>query len=457
MKKLLLSLLCIILTQLLIAQQDLSTPMLWHLGQHNALNPASTLDSSKITISLPNFAYQFKYTGASYNEVVETRNGERVADIASAIAQLNPLDNEVLADVSVETARFIYNTPKWSIQVHHATRFQSSLVYPKGLAQVAWQGNAAFIGETIEIGPAFDFLSYEELGIGGSLKFNKLTIGATINFLGGIGVATTENNSAKLHTDEDIYELTLTTDYEVLTADLDANKEQVDFGIFAIDFSDISLLSFAFPDFSVGLNKGLFNFGQSNNRGVSLDIGATYKLNDQWRFGFSVLDIGKIKWKNNINRYQSKETTTFSGVSLGAVNFNEGNVFTFDNLTDSLEQVINFTASSATFSTNLPTQAYFNAQYQVSSKLDLGLVLHGRFATTNTMAASIGGNYQISDFLRLGATYSVEDKEFYNLGLNASLHLGPVQIYAITNNILTAFRPLDANYQTARLGVNLIL
>jgi len=430
--------------------------MLWHLGQHNAINPASTLDSSKITISLPNFAYQFKYTGATYNEVVENRNGERIADIAFAIDQLNPFDNEVLADINVETARFIYNTPKWSIQVHHATRFQSSLVYPKGLAQVAWQGNAAFIGETIEISPAFDFMSYEELGIGGSLKFDKLKIGATLNFLGGIGVATTENNSAKLRTDEDIYELTLTTDYEVLTADLDADKENVDFGIFAIDFSDISLLSFAFPDFSVDYNKGLFNFGQSKNRGVSLDIGATYQLNKQWRFGFSVLDIGKINWSNNINTYRSKETTTFSGISLGAVNFNEGNVFTFDSLTDSLEQVVNFTTSSASFSTNLPTQAYFNVQYQVTPKLDLGLVVHSRFDATNTLAASIGGNYQLANFLRLGATYSIEDNEFSNLGLNASMHLGPVQIFAITNNILTAFRPLDANYQTASLGVNLV-
>lgn len=430
--------------------------MLWHLGQHNALNPASTLDSSRFLISLPNFASQFKYTGATYNEVVEERNGERIADISSAIAQLDPLDNEVLADVRVETARFIYNTPKWSIQIHHATRFQSSLVYPKGLAQVAWQGNAAFIGETIEIGPAFDFLSYEELGIGGSLKFDRLTVGATINFLGGIGVASTQNNSAQLRTDEDIYELTLTTDYEVLTADLDADRENVDFGIFAIDFSDISLLSFAFPDFSVDLNNGLFNFGQSSNRGISLDIGATYRLNEKWRFGFSILDIGQINWKDNITTYRSNETTTFSGVSLGSVNFNEGDVFTFDSLTDSLEQVINFTASSATFSTDLPTQAYFNVQYQVTPKLDLGLVLHSRFAATNTLAASIGGNYQIAKFLRLGATYSIEDNEFSNLGLNASLHVGPVQAYAITNNILTAFRPLDANYQTARLGVNLV-
>ena len=93
---------------------------------------------------------------------------------------------------------------------------------------------------------------------------------------------------------------------------------------------------------------------------------------------------------------------------------------------------------------------------RVTSKLDLGLVLHGRFATTNIYAASIGGNYQVAEFLRLGATYSIEDNEFSNLGLNASLHVGPVQVYAITNNILTAFRPLDANYQTARLGVNLV-
>jgi len=432
--------------------------MLWHLGQHNAFNPASTLDSTKFMISLPSVAYQFKYTGASYNEVVENRNGQRIADIGTAIAKLDPLDNEVLADVRVETARFIYNTPKWSLQIHHATRFQSSLNYPKSLAELAWLGNAAFIGETVEVGPAFDFMSYEELGIGGSLKFDKLKIGATINFLGGIGVANTTTNSAQLHTDEDIYELTLTTDYEVLTADLDADKENVDFGIFAVDFSDISFLSFAFPNLSVALDKGLFNFGQSKNRGISLDIGATYELNEKWRFGVSVLDIGRIKWTDNINTYRSKETTTFSGVSLGSINFNEGNdVFTFDSLTDSLEQVLNFATTTTTFNTDLPTQAYFNVQYQVNAKFDVGLVLHGRFAATNTTAISVGGNYQVADFLRLGATYSIEDSKFYNLGLNASLHLGPIQVYAITNNVITAFRPLDANYQTARLGVNLVL
>jgi len=122
----------------------------------------------------------------------------------------------------------------------------------------------------------------------------------------------------------------------------------------------------------------LFNFGQSSNRGISLDIGATYRLNEKWRFGFSILDIGQINWKDNITTYRSNETTTFSGVSLGSVNFNEGDVFTFDSLTDSLEQVINFTASSATFSTDLPTQAYFNVQYQVTCCYQYAGSIHRR-------------------------------------------------------------------------------
>ena len=58
--------------------------------------------------------------------------------------------------------------------------------------------------------------------------------------------------------------------------------------------------------------------------------------------------------------------------------------------------------------------------------------------------------------LSLGASYAIRHKRFDNLGLNMSVKLGPVQIYAVTDNLITAIKNYDSSTMNLRFGLNLV-
>ena len=47
---------------------------------------------------------------------------------------------------------------------------------------------------------------------------------------------------------------------------------------------------------------------------MAIDLGATYKLNDEWTFSASLLDLGFISWKNTTKGTMNKDFT-FDGFS----------------------------------------------------------------------------------------------------------------------------------------------
>ena len=268
-------------------------------------------------------------------------------------------------------------------------------------------------------------------------------------------IVETKRANASLYTSDDIYQLSLTTDYELNVADLNIENDLFDVGVVALDFSNISLLSPDIPSFDTSI-KGAFNsLFNAANKGVGLDLGITYEHNDQWQFGWSVVDLGLINWNENTASYTSKETTNFNGLNIGVVDFDDTESINFETLKDSVEQFIAFEKNATNFTTFLPIQSYLSAHYQLSSQLDFGALLYGKFDSTNTFGASLSANYQLP-FIRLGAVYSIVEDHPFNIGLNATLELGFFRLYAMTNNVRTTFDPLAVTYQANRVGVGLI-
>lgn len=435
--------------------QDLSLPHLRHIGAANSINPALKIDSATWVIDVLNINNGLAYSGPAYNSIVQSDQDRLVADINNALQQLAPTGNDFNVSGKVETFRVQYHTPKWSLQVHHANRYQANLEYPKALAELAWLGNASRIGQQVEIGPSFDFLSFSELGLGGSIPLGKFRLGLSLNMIAANAVVETKRANASLYTSDDIYQLSLTTDYELNVADLNIENDLFDVGVVALDFSNISLLSPAIPSFNTSLNGAFNSVFNAVNKGVGLDLGITYEHNDQWQFGWSIVDLGLINWKENTASYTSQETTNFNGLNIGVVDFDDTESINFETLRDSVEQFIAFEKDATTFTTFLPIQSYLSAYYQFSSQLEFGAVLYGQFEDTNTFGASLSANYKLP-FIRLGAVYSIVEDHPFNIGLNATLELGAFRLYAMTNNVRTLFDPLAVTNQANRVGVGLV-
>ena len=58
--------------------------------------------------------------------------------------------------------------------------------------------------------------------------------------------------------------------------------------------------------------------------GMAVDLGAVYKLNDDWTFSAALLDLGFISWSNNVTAVNSGEPFEFDGFNDVAVNREDG-------------------------------------------------------------------------------------------------------------------------------------
>ncbi len=426
---------CFILLFPLHAQQELGTHFMRDIWQSGLTNPALVTDK-KIEVALPGFYVNAAASGIKFGELVQTdANGVNQIQVSDVLASLEE-DNAIQANLEIETIRFAIRLKELQLSFHHGIRLNSSFNYPRGLAEFIFLGNGGFVGQTLELGPDIQLTAYNEFAFGAARKFGKLGLGLRLKYLTGIGNASTQRRKVDLTTDEDIYQLTLDTDLLLNTSSY---------------FKINELTSF---DFDLGVN----NFSGADiftkNSGFALDLGLTYQLSDKLLLAASVKDLGKINWKENVTNYQSEKMFTYDGVILDSV-FQNSNV-PLEGTLDSLKEVIAFTETSENYSTTLPLKTYWSLSYQVNKRWTLGALAHTSTVNGNTdFAFAFSGRAQVSKVLSVGASYAIRNQRYDNLGLNFALHLGPVSIFAMTDNILSAVQPENSQSFNLRTGLNL--
>lgn len=76
--------------------------------------------------------------------------------------------------------------------------------------------------------------------------------------------------------------------------------------------------------------------------GMAIDLGGVYKLNKDWTFSASILDLGFIKWKNNIQAVNNGDPFEFNGFHAMAITHDNGGE-TIDDKADKLaDQFVDF-------------------------------------------------------------------------------------------------------------------
>ena len=209
-----------------------------------------------------------------------------------------------------------YNT----IELSSRTSFGMSLPYE--LFEFAKNtGNKTYDMGDISMGA----MSYVELGLGHSRQINdRLRVGGKFKLLFGLGRA-----DVKL---------------EDMTADLSAADKWVVSGKAT---ADVSVKGFKFEsemeDYNVESNGqyeqvsdfdvdgfGLGGFG------IAFDLGAEYKIDDDWTVSAALLDLGFISWKENARAESSGQPFVFDGFHDVAVNSDSQNGTVLEDQTDQL-------------------------------------------------------------------------------------------------------------------------
>lgn len=182
----------------------------------------------------------------------------------------------------------------------------------------------------------------------------------------------------------------------------------------------------------------------TKNLGVGFDLGFNYILNDELTISASVVDIGKISWKNNLNTvdYVGKyrfpdEYTVDSGNDYitKQPSFAQDTVF----MTNSL-----FKASIGheAFSNPLPAVFYGGIQYQLNSALNIGFV--DRYVSLKGMSfnsVSLTGTFKWGKSVTVNTGYSIVGNSFFNVPFGIVRNSEKGQFYIGADNLLSFVLP----------------
>ncbi len=427
------------------AQQEMmlhSLSNLWH--SNTSVNPAFFPENKNIVIGLPAYSIDAAHSGKiTYNDIFRKDGDRTVIDFDNAINKLDP-ENELSFDQRIETLSFGFRTPngKWGIQAGHAIAFSGALTYPKSLPELLWNGNAPYIGQTVQIGLQADISDWHEWSVGVMRKVGIVNIGVRAKYLTGISAVRTddERHSMSLYTDPDIYQLTLKTDYAFYSSSI----------ISAIDTAGLGF------DVTLGSFK---NNIRSKNNGIAFDLGATAQITERLSVNASVVNVGGlIKWKNDPRYFQSNAEYTYEGTSIpGADIINGSDSLDFDTKLDTLNDIFRFsqTATSA-METNTPMRIYVGGSFQLTKRWNLGMtVFHQKKDKKSDTAVGASIRFMPVKWLSLGTMYSVNKRSAANLGFHLAVTPGPVQLYFLSDNLLNAFSLKSSPAANLRAGLSL--
>ncbi len=420
--------------------QDITTPLMSETWQATFSNPALYGNMlGTMTIGLPGVHNDLRLENITYNELLAVENGVRIIDL-NQVPDLLAERNEIRNDFTLETVGFGIQGDRFSFGLSHRLRAGGAINYPRTLIELAAEGNAQFIGQTVEIAPFGYASSFHEFGFGASHSFGKiLCIGARVKYLSGVAdISTNENASLQLTTGEDNFALSLAQDVQLNTSGI-ANYAGLDNIDVDLNFDNLGLEEF-------------FN----GNSGLAYDVGAFMDLG-RIRLQAAANDLGAaITWKNDVTNLDFRGTDEFRGLDV-LEQFLEDSI-SFAGVLDTLQAIFEPVESNEDYKTNIATTYILGGEFDLTERLTLGgILVHYDRPQASETAFGLQARYRFFEPLTLGVSYTSRESGSSNLGMNILANLGPFQLLASTDNLLTVFQQRDSSEANFRIGSSLLI
>ncbi len=405
------------------------------LPQSNLINPGLFPDY-KVTVGLP--VLSSTYVSANGGQLSFDNAFTRSADDSLHFNPQKLADNldennrlEINSNVQLFYLGLKANENYFSLSLNE--RIEAGLTYPKTFVQLLAGGNGAYEGQLL----AFDGLglraqAYHELAASYGRDINdKLSIGIRAKFLSGVAGIDVDNISAGLLTSTDSLYL----------------------------YSSAFNINMAGYDLIDGTDDIFQSATAFKNKGFAVDIGAHYWVNDKLRVSMAVNDLGSITWDNNTRQIQFDEVNySFTGIDFLEVLNQNNDPDLLTQEIDSLQELFEpDTVNGISYKTKLAPKFYVGGSYHVGKHHTFGATFYcDVFKGTFKPAFGLSYNLQLGHIWTIGINASYRNSSFNNIGIGTTLTLGPVQLYALTENVTALTGPADARVLDARVGMNLV-
>ncbi|MEN8248257.1 MAG: DUF5723 family protein [Bacteroidota bacterium] len=471
-KTILLTFVLLTIGKLAYGQQEFTLYHMPSLAQSTYLNPAA-VPEHKVSISLPILSGGFGGFNNSAINVKALLSTDGTLDFNRFVESLDEKKNYLGAGANAE----IFN-----LRIKAANNFFSlgsrvvadvRFNYPKDLFGLLSEGIS---GDYSLSGLALNVNSYIEYAAGytWAKPDSKWTFGGRVKFLHGLANIQTKNTDINVHVNEavdDIYTYDVDVDAMVnLGLAVDGDK----YNSFE-DLSDMVIEDIKDPSGWGGLELLNLVDEYKPNKGIAMDLGATFQYTKNLSFGASVLNLGFINWKSFAQNYHIDTQFTVEGVTA-EVDFSADMDSLINAQVDSLlqfygDELSDIDTTYNSYKIGMPTQMFLSANYQITPKFRATGSLFTEFHNGVSFGTVVGANYRFGRSFHLTASWWWFRKSATNLGIGMVIKPGFGQIFVIFDNVLPAhlvkisdpemgvdniWLPYQAKNFNVRAGINLV-
>lgn len=401
-----------------------------HINQNLLVNPASP-HNYKLVIGVPGLGGLSTHVNNKNLGSIFEEGGDPNENLGNAINALRP-DDRINTTQSLDGifVGFAANRGYWTVTAQQKTDFNMTM--PSQLMKFLYFGNggSGYVGKTLDLNTFnIEAIVRNEYGIGYQHKVDSnLIIGGRFKYISGVSNIYTQRFNASIYSD--IESINVNTDILINTA-----------GIYngILESDDV-----------LGYYSGSA-FGK--NTGMSIDLGAHYRINEKFDVSGSILNLGWIKWRTDLRGLEVKGDIDFYGVEAS---------FPFDSLDfgtylDSVGSRVNTQEVNInSYSTSLPSHFIISGQFYANEKHVFGALYQGSLWNNNLYSNyGIMYNGRYTNWFNLMVGYSVIDNSLNNMTLGVSLRLGPFQVYALSDNTFGFLTPSKIVATNVRAGISL--
>jgi len=419
-------------------QQSNTLYLMHKVPQSNLLNPAVQLQC-KWYVGIPGLAsshISYTNTAFTYNDLA----GTNTWNLEGIFDQMHRVDLYG-AEIMLYPVSIGHRYKSFYFTFNIAEKIHAYQTVPRDLTEIILHGNGPFVGETAHFNtlrPAGYYNREYSIGVSKVVDQNW-TFGLRTKLLFGKANLHTSLSNLSFSTAENSFDLILDGNYTLngslpvtITQDADGNPS-------GITLNEINYLQML-------LNRG--------NPGFAIDLGVIYKLDEKTTLSASLLDVGIVRWRTDVNNINGSDSFTYEGVDPGT------DVISFafaQEMVDSLFNSFDATVSQSPYTSYLPSQLFLGGSYQVKENITLGLVNRNViFRSKLHSSLTLSAQADLADRFLATLSWSYLNNSIKNIGAGMAYHGKGFQFHVVTDNLLGFFYPFDTRTVNLSAGFNVM-
>ena len=431
------------------------------IPQANQLNPA-LMHPCKVYVALPvisSVRQSTRNTGFGFHDAIHKGTG---AQSDTYYLDLDNLDKKLrrmnysLANADVDLLGFGFSYKEWYLTFGISNHASVQVSYPHDIVSLKdgnWDVNS---GTAIPVNlnnMGINSTVWNSIGISASKEVREgLRVGVRGKYLNGMANINTRRSTVELNTTADPVTLDAQLYYKV-NSSLPAELGYASNGL----VNRISL--------EPARHNLISNYIFNGNRGMAVDAGLVYDVDEATQVSASFTDLGFIWWKKNVNNFTGSGDFVFKGIDLDQYISNPGQGDLLNALRDSLENAFQASATTNSYLTSLPFNLYGGITHELHPNIKAGATTWIEINGTH-VRPSLTLSLLFTPFNAFSATisYTLMNNKFNQIGTGLAFGNRGAQFYIITDNIPVRFTkdvktsliwPYNARMLCLRFGLNL--